>query len=162
MSDTVAIDTGPKNLEPISDRMERISLNSIRKVLPDRAITETCEAIGYVFRRRKITPIVTVLHMVLAAIWPEESFSASWQVMWDWLVSRSTDLSGQSPSSGSVSKARARLPREFWDRLFQWISEQAQRLSEPLGRWRMTLGFGRPLGRPRGITVRADIPWPVW
>jgi len=64
--------------EKVADRMEQVSLNSIRKVLPDSAILEVCSAIGYVFRRRTMTPVVTVLHMILAAVWPEDSFNAAW------------------------------------------------------------------------------------
>ncbi|MHC4435452.1 MAG: helix-turn-helix domain-containing protein [Planctomycetota bacterium] len=73
-------------------------------------IEQTCKEIGYRFRRRKITPVVTVLHMVMAAIWPEESFNACWQVLWDSFVSWFPQLSGQCPSRGRVAEARARLP----------------------------------------------------
>jgi len=69
-------------------------------------------------------------------IWPEESFNASWQVLWTTLVSWFPSLKSQSPSRGTVSNARARLPFEFWKRLFNFISEQAQDLSGKYDRWR--------------------------
>jgi hypothetical protein len=75
------IDSASKNHENISEKIESISFNSIRKVLPDKAIEDACNAAGYRHRQRIITPIVTVLHMILAAIWPEESFAASWQIL---------------------------------------------------------------------------------
>ena len=108
-----------RNSKGISDQLEQVTLNSIRNILPDRMIEQTCEEIGYSFRRRKITPVVTVLHMVMAAIWPEESFNACWQVLWDSFISWFPQLSGQCPSRGRVAQARARLPLRLWQRLFE-------------------------------------------
>jgi hypothetical protein len=112
------------------------TFNSIRNVLPDEAILGTCRALGLVFRNRLITPVVTVLHGLLAGLWPEESFAASWAVVWDSMASRVPQAAGRSPHSGSVAKARARLPLELWTRLFDWLSEQAQKLAEPYASWR--------------------------
>ncbi len=58
----------------ISDSLQSSVLHSIRNVVPDELIERTCQEVGYRFRTRKITPVVTVLHMILSAIWPEESF----------------------------------------------------------------------------------------
>jgi len=130
------IDTSAKNPEKISDNLEQVSFNSVRKTLTDAAIVKACKAVGYNYRHRKITPIVTVLHMIMAAIWPEDSFNASWQVLWASLVSWFPNLSGESPSRGRVSQARARLPFKLWRFLFEWISQKAQELSEQLDKWR--------------------------
>ena len=62
------IDSTSKNHENISEKIESISFNSIRKVLPDNAIRYACDKVGYKYRRRIITPTVTILHMVLNAI----------------------------------------------------------------------------------------------
>ena len=131
-----SIDSSTKNHEKISDKLEQISFNSVRKVLPDNAIVRACKAVDYNYRERKITPIVTVLHMIMAAIWPEDSFNASWQVLWANLVSRFTDLNGQSPSRGKVSQARARLPLGLWRFLFEWISQKVQELSQAFDKWK--------------------------
>lgn len=130
------IDTITQNSEKISDKIEEITLNSVRKVLPDHAIEQACNVLSYKYRRRVITPIVAVLHMILAAIWPEESFAASWQVLWASVASRYGQVAGKSPSLGSVAKARARLPIELWKKLFEWISQRAQILSEQFDKWR--------------------------
>jgi len=124
------------SLEQIRKKMENTTLNSVRKVLPDEAMEGACTAVGYEFRRRILTPTVTILHMILGAIWPEESFTSSWQVMWDSMVSRMPGAAGRSPSRATVSKARARLPEELWQQLFSWLSKKAQELSEPFDRWR--------------------------
>jgi len=114
------------NSEGISDQLQQVILNSIREILPDRMIEQTCKEVGYRFRRRKITPVVTVLHMVMAAIWPEESFNACWQVLWDTFISWFPQLSGQCPSRGRVAEPRGRLPLRLWQRLFEQLSDKAQ------------------------------------
>jgi len=124
-----------KNDDKISVEIEKITFNSIRKALPNEAIIQACKDANYKYRDRLITPIVTVMHMILAAIWPEQSFAASWQLLWSSAASR-LDIAGQSPSLGSVAKARARLPIKLWLNLFEWISQRGQNLSERLGRWR--------------------------
>ena len=120
----------------ISTLLEEISLNSIRKVLPDRIIKEGCQAADHTYRNRVLTPIVTVMHMLLTALWPDVSFSAAWQVMWLSLKSHAHDLEAKSPSAGSLSKARMRLPLAVWRHISDWISRQAQELSKPLDKWR--------------------------
>jgi hypothetical protein len=122
--------------EKVSERMEPVSLNSIRQVLPDSAILGACAAVGHAFRKRQITPILTVLHLILAAIWPEASLNASWQVLWDSFAARFPGQAGRSPSTGSVAKARGRLPMELFDRLWTFLREQVERRSEPFCRWR--------------------------
>ena len=126
----------PVSLEEIRGKLQTTTLNSIREALPDRAIEDACRSAGLVFRNRLIPPVVTVLHMVLAALWPEASFAASWQVMWDAMVSRLPRAAGRSPSSGSVAKARKRLPLESWAKLFTWLSERCQTLGAPWASWR--------------------------
>jgi len=112
------------------------TFNSIRGVLPDEAILGICHALDLVFRNRLIPPVVTVLHMLLAGLWPEDSYAASWAVMWDSMASRVPQAAGRSPGSGTVSKARSRLPLELWCKLFDWLSERAQKLAEPHASWR--------------------------
>lgn len=130
------IDSASKNHENISKKMESVALNSIRKILPDEAIKRVCDKVSYKYRRRVITPIVTILHMVLASIWPEESFAAGWQVLWTSFSSRFSADAGKSPSLGSVAKARCRLPMELWKNLFEWVSQQSQNLSQSFDKWK--------------------------
>src|SRR4030043_423704 len=106
-----------KNHENISEKIEAITLNSIREVLPDKAIEDACNAAGYRHRQRVITPIITVLHMILAAIWPEESFAASWQILWTSFSSMFIEHGGKSPSLGSVARRGIGLLLE-WGRGF--------------------------------------------
>ena len=67
----------PAKTSSFSTALESITLNSIRRVLPDTTIHDACHLFNYNYRNRFITPVVTVLHMVIAAIWPEESFNAA-------------------------------------------------------------------------------------
>ncbi len=119
-----------------STDIESVTFNSIRKVLPDRAIIEACLQADYDYRKRIITPIVTVLHMVVAAIWPEDSFVASWQLTWSAFAGNCPCFAGRSPHSGSVVKARKRLPLQVWKNISQWLCQQAQINSEAVAYWR--------------------------
>lgn len=130
-----SIVTTNRNSSTISADLAGVPLSSIRKILPDKAILQACHDAGYSFRRRLITPVVTVLHMLLCAIWPEESFNASWQVLWSVFRSRYPQVSQADPSRGTVANARNRLPLLVWDNLFVWISQQAQRLSSLWAYW---------------------------
>jgi hypothetical protein len=112
------------------------TLNSVRKVLPNQAIEQACQDLRYTFRRRTLTPIVTMLHMILAAIWPEESSQASWHVIWDAAVGAFPTLRGKRPSSGSLAKARARLPVALWEQVWDFLAASVQKLSEPFACWR--------------------------
>jgi len=120
----------------IPDALESVVLNSIRNVVSDELVEQTCQEVGYRFRRRKLTPVVTVLHMILSALWPEESFNACWQVLWDTFVSWFPQFQGQSPSRRRIADARARLPLTLWRRLFQMVSRQAQQRSEGYDSWK--------------------------
>ena len=133
--DTI-IGNGSETLKQIRTGLCTTTLNSIREVLPDRDIEQGCREIGLIFRNRMLPPVVTVLHMVLAALWPEESFAAAWQVMWDSMVSRRPHVAGNSPGSGSLAKARGRLPLELWERLFAGLAGRCADLAEGFDTWR--------------------------
>jgi Transposase DDE domain len=130
-----SIDISGGNSKKISQKLEQVTFNSIRKILPDHSILQACKSIGYTYRERKITPIITVLHMIMAAIWPEDSFNASWQVIWSNFASWFPFLAGQCPARTNVAQARARLPVKLWRRLFDCVSLQSQRLSGQYDKW---------------------------
>lgn len=133
---TSIIGTAARTRPAICSALESVTFNSIRGVLPDAAIEQACRDAGYTYRRRTLTPIVTVLHMIFAAIWPEESFQASLHLMWDNFRGAFPWLGGHIPSSGSLAKARARLPLALWRQLVDDLAAQAARLSEPFAAWR--------------------------
>jgi hypothetical protein len=161
---TKIIDSASKKHENISEKIESVTFNSIRKVLPDKVIKDACDASGYRYRERIITPIVTVLHMILAAIWPEESFAASWQILWTSFSSTYADYAGTSPSLGSVAKARSRLPLKMWKQLFEWLSIQAQNLSQSFDKWkghRVVLLDGSCLSMPDNPDLSSEFGKPT-
>ena len=116
--------------------LEQVTFNAIREVLPDRLILRACQAVGYSYRRRVLTPVVTILHMLLAAIWPEESFQASADLLWDNAVAAGAAPAAKMPSSGSFAKARARLPLALWRRVHDAVAAKAQTLSTAWASWR--------------------------
>ena len=133
---TPSFGTAGPNAARFSEKFEQVTFNAIREVLPDDAIVQACREENHRYRERKITPVLTVLHLLLAAIWPEESFQASWCIMWETLVSHFPELKGQCPSRGSVAEARARLPLGVWERLFTWVRQKAEAHSEAFDRWK--------------------------
>jgi len=118
-----------------SANLESVTFNSIRKVLPDKTILDACRQANYSHRNRFITPVLTVLHMILAGIWPEESFVASWQLLWASFAANFPSMACQSPSRGTVSNARKRLPLEVWHQIVAWLSKQGQTYSEKMDKW---------------------------
>ncbi len=125
-----------RNAPTISEKIVTSTLNAIQQLLPENKIEEFCAEVAYTWRDRVLPPAVTVLHMILAALWPEESFNASWQVQGAAATSRHPELAGQSPSRGTVSKARQRLPLPLWERLFAYVSATAQAWGEAFAYWR--------------------------
>lgn len=117
------------------ESLESIPLNSIRKILPDKTIHDACHQVNYNYRKRFITPVVTVLHMILAAIWPEDSFNASWELLWSSFTANHPSMAGKSPSHGTVSNARKRMPIEAWNKIVAWLSEQGQVCSNKVDQW---------------------------
>jgi len=122
--------------EGIGKVLRSVTLSSVRKALPDRAIREACEGAAYEYRERLIVPVVVVLHMVMAALWPENSFAASWRMVWSRLASVLPSAAGKSPGSGTVSKARNRVPLKVWEHLFGWLAERFGKQAGDLDRWR--------------------------
>jgi putative transposase len=115
---------------------ESVAINSIRNILPDSVIIGACLETDHTYRVRRITPVLTVLHMIVAAIWPEDSFTASWQLLWASFVAAFPQHCGQSPSRGTVANARMRLPLAVWDKIVAWLCQQAQDHSEATAYWR--------------------------
>lgn len=136
MSSQSSIGSERAALEDIRHELEQRSFNSIRRILPDSAVRDICREIGYLFRHRVLTPLVTILHMLATAIWREDSFQAAWQIQWSNMVGHLPHSAGQSPNSGSLAKARARLPMQLFEKLFAWVAKQAQSLSAGLETWR--------------------------
>lgn len=154
--------TGTQTVK-ISEMIEQTTLNSVRKILPDSAIVQACRACKYKYRSRLLTPVVIVLHMIMASIWPEESFNASWQTMWLSMVGKKTDAKGKSPSRGTVSDGRNRLPMEVINKVFTWVCQQAQRLSSQYDKWRghrVVLVDGTCLSMPNEPSLQSEFGVP--
>lgn len=136
MMSSVSFGISEPNAPAISEKIVASTLNAIQQFLPQDKIRQVCEEVGYTYRERVLSPAATVLHMILAALWPEESFNAAWQVQWAAVASRHPELAGRSPSRGTVSNARNRLPLALWESLFQYVSNTAQGWGEAFVSWR--------------------------
>jgi len=149
--------------EIIPAKLEAVTFNSIRKVLPNSAILDACQQAKYDYRCRMITPVLIVLHMITAAIGPEESFNAAWQLAWAAFSASFPWMAGRSPSRGTVAKARKRLPLAVWRKITRWICRQAQERSASIDKWRghrVVLVDGTCLTLPNEPELRKDFPPP--
>lgn len=113
-----------RKLEENREQLESGQLNAVRELLPNSVIKEACEDCQYYFRTRLLTPLVVVFHMIGAGISREGSFQSAWQ------------LSGQAGQSGSLAKARRRLPLEVWQRIHGWMMKEIAREDLGKDRWR--------------------------
>ncbi len=59
----------PRSATKISEALPGVLFHSIRNIVSDDLVERTCREVDYRFRKRKITPVVTVLHMILSAAW---------------------------------------------------------------------------------------------
>jgi hypothetical protein len=149
--------------EIISAKLEAITFNSIRKVLPNSTILNACRKAKYNYRRRIITPVSIVLHMIIAAIWPQESFNAAWQLVWATFSASFPRMAGKSPSRATVAKARKRLPLVVWQKITTWICQQVQEYSASMDKWRshrVVLVDGTCLTLPNEPELCKDFPPP--
>ena len=99
-------------------------------------IESACRFVGHQYRKRSLTPIITVLHMILAALWPEESFQASADLLWDTVSAADPQVSRKQPSRGSFANARKRLPLTVWQSLHRAVAAKSSALSKRWSCWR--------------------------
>lgn len=118
------IDKRRKKLKEERERLESTQLNGLRELLPDKAIKGICNECEYYFRGRLLTPLVTIFHMLGAAISREGSFQSAWHNI------------GETGRSDSLSKARKRLPLKIWERLSRWITDQIEDEFRKKSLWR--------------------------
>lgn len=113
-----------EKLKQEREKLESGQLNALRELLPDEVLQEICEECHYEFRNRMLTPLVTIFHMISAGLSRDGSFRSAWQV------------NGQSGRSGSLAKARQRLPWDVWQKLDQWMIREIDKETASEYRWR--------------------------
>ncbi len=113
-----------KKLEQMRLNLESGQLNAIRELIPNEVIKDICGACSYDFRVRLLTPIVTVFQMIQTGLSRDGSFQSAWH------------LNGQAGQSGSLAKARKRLPVKVWAELHHWMMEQIRGEMTESDQWR--------------------------
>lgn len=119
-----SIEKRRKKLKAVRERLESTQLNAVRELLPNWTVKQICSECEYYFRNRFLTPLVTVFHMLGAAISREGSFQSAWHNV------------GETGRSDSLTKARKRLPLEVWVRLHRWITNEIGDEFKKEGKWR--------------------------
>ena len=92
-----------KRLKQVREELEKSQMRAIQEIITKEEIEQICKKNNYYFRRRRITPIVTLLHMIGAAISRERSFQSAWH------------NSGHIEGSDILCKARQRMPEKVWE-----------------------------------------------
>lgn len=113
-----------KKLKQMREKLESTQLKAIQKLLSKREIKQIAKEEGYDFRNRLLPPPVTVFHMLNAAFSREKSFQSAWHNI------------GETGRSGSLAKARQRVPLKVWQGLHQWsVNQIDQEFNDEIG-WR--------------------------
>jgi hypothetical protein len=113
------------DLESVRTQLRTTHLNAVRDILTDDVILGACRERGFEYRNRILGPVVTTMHFVASALWPKYSFQQAWEV-----------FGSEQVSSGSLSKARARLPEPVVMDLERRIAKVAADMSAPWSCWR--------------------------
>lgn len=108
-SSNKAIEKRKRNLEQKRKEIEETQLVAFRELLPNHIIDSICRGYGYSFRKRLLTPVATIFHMIGAAISRESSFQSAWH------------NAGHVLKSDILSKARARVPLGVWKSIANWV-----------------------------------------
>ncbi len=104
--------------------LEERQLQAVKRIITKQRIERIAHEQGYVYRERLMTPLVTILHMIGAALSRERSFQSAWH------------NAGQVGRSDVLSKARKRVPIGLWQGLDRWIDEQIEHDYGAEARWR--------------------------
>ncbi len=122
--DNKNIEWRKKKLKQLREEIESGQLNALRELVPNQMIDDLCEASGYRFRKRLLSPLITILHMVSAALSREGSFQSAWENL------------GQTGRSGVLAEARGRIPYSVWQSLEKWIIKQIHQEDNGNPKWR--------------------------
>jgi len=138
MSDSQRIVLADDPVKAFWENFRTHAFNSVRGVLTNQMVFDACRAVQWNYRERCLPPVQVILHMVLAAIWPEDSFAASWQVLWAGGCAQNADHKTKvcPPSSGSQAKARQRIPLAVWRYILDAVTHRAVKLGAEFDRWR--------------------------
>jgi len=90
-----------------------------RDLLPDQPVLQLLDSIGVVWRRRLLTPLVTLRLFILQVLFANTS------------IAHLRQLSGIDFAPSSYCQARRRLSLRWIRRLIQWTVQRAQQMSPP-------------------------------
>ena len=68
MSTVLHVDDFRSELERVRSRLRQNHLSAVRDLLTDKIILHACAEVGMQFRKRVLTPAITVLHMIAVAL----------------------------------------------------------------------------------------------
>ena len=103
-----------KKIKELREELENNQLKGIKELVSKERVNKICREANYQYRRRQLTPMMTLLHMLGAALGREKSFQSAWH------------NNGQTSGSDILCKARQRLPLEIWQGVDRWIDSEIE------------------------------------
>lgn len=113
-----------KRLSLMRQELEDSQLQSIKEIFSRQCIERICQSKDYSYRKRLITPLATLLHMIGSAVSREKSFQSAWHNI------------GQTEGSDILCKARQRLPLKIWQGVDRWIDAEIEKEFGRQALWR--------------------------
>lgn len=98
-------------------------------LLPSFKVAEICRNLGYTYRERVYTPVVTIWMFITQVLSADHSCQQAVTRLNVWRINRGLSRAGSRTTS--YCKARGRLPEELFKRLLQWT---AMRCNEAVNR----------------------------
>jgi putative transposase len=103
-------------------------------LMPSARVSKICDDLGYEFRERIYTPMVTVWMFILQVLSADHSCQQSVARFNAWRVARG--LLRVSSETTSYCKARCRLPEALFERLLAWTAQRCQEATHETWRFR--------------------------
>lgn len=111
------------------------SLNSnlVTEILSPDIVLDTISSLGLAYRKRIFCPFVTLFALISRCLSDDGSYRSS---IVNLFLSKTLNRQfSHSPGTGSLSKAKSRLPVEFFSSISQMISSKIQKTSNSLWEW---------------------------
>lgn len=138
-----------KSLADLSSKIDQSSSLIFDLLLPSMTIAETCNELGYEFRERVYTPMVTVWMLITQMLSADHSCQQAVTKLNAWRTQRG--FPRVSSETTSYCKARGRLPEKLFERLLMRTATACDEASDK--EWQF---HGREVRIVDGTTVTMD------
>lgn len=104
----------------VQSQLKNASSLVIDLLLPSSVVVKICQELGYEYRERVYTPMVTIWMFITQVLSADHSCQQALARLNAWRVTQG--LSRVSSQTTAYCKARGRLPEKIFERLLQWTA----------------------------------------